>query len=43
VAYTRALDAAGIPYFVTEFEERMSSFEHLQIQLETFMENVMFS
>ena len=42
VAYTRALDAAGIPYFVSEFEEGMTSFEHLQIQLETFVENVLF-
>jgi benzoyl-CoA reductase subunit C len=42
VAYSRALDAAGIPYFVTEFEEKMTSFDHLQIQLETFVENLMF-
>ena len=42
VAYSRALDAEGIPYFVSEFEERMSSFDHLQIQLETFVENVLF-
>lgn len=43
VAYSRALDAARISYFVTEFEERMSSYDHLQIQLETFIENVMFA
>jgi benzoyl-CoA reductase subunit C len=43
VAYSRALEAAGISYFVTEFEERMSSYDHLQIQLETFIENVMFA
>ena len=42
VAYSRALDAEHIPYFVSEFEERMSSFDHLQIQLETFVENVLF-
>ena len=42
VAYSKALDEAGIPYFVSEFEERMTSFEHLQIQLETFVENVLF-
>lgn len=42
VAYARALDEAGVPYFVSEFEERMSSFDHLQIQLETFIENVLF-
>jgi benzoyl-CoA reductase subunit C len=42
VAYARALDEAGIPYFITEFEEGMTSFDHLQIQLETFIENVLF-
>jgi len=42
VAYVRALDAAHIPYFVSEFEENMSSFDHLEIQLETFVENLMF-
>jgi benzoyl-CoA reductase subunit C len=43
VAYSRALDEAGIPYFVTEFEESMTSFENLQTQLETFVENVLFA
>ena len=43
VAYARALDAAGISYFLTEFEERMTGYDHLQIQLETFIENVMFA
>ena len=42
VALQRALDAAHIPYFVSEFEESMSSFDHLEIQLETFVENLMF-
>ena len=42
VAYTHALDQAGIPYFVSEFEENMSSFETLAVQLETFVENLMF-
>jgi len=43
VAYAHALDREGIPYFVTEFEERMSSFDHLQVQLETFVENLLFA
>ncbi len=43
VAYAQALDAEGVPYFVTEFEERMTSFDHLQIQLETFVENILFA
>ena len=42
VAYTHALDGAGIPYFVSEFEENMTSFDNLAIQLETFIENLMF-
>jgi benzoyl-CoA reductase subunit C len=43
VTYARALDAQGVPYFISEFEERMTTFEHLQIQLETFVENVIFA
>lgn len=42
VAYAKALDEAHIPYFVTEFEEKMSSFDQVQIQLETFVENILF-
>jgi benzoyl-CoA reductase subunit C len=42
VAYMKALDEQGIPYFVTEFEEKMTSFDGLQIQLETFVENLLF-
>jgi benzoyl-CoA reductase subunit C len=43
VAYTYALDEYGTPYFVSEFEENMTSFDHLEIQLETFMENILFA
>ncbi|MDP3773610.1 MAG: 2-hydroxyacyl-CoA dehydratase [Gemmatimonadales bacterium] len=42
VVYTRALDQRGIPYFVSEFEENMTSFDGLEIQLETFVENLLF-
>jgi benzoyl-CoA reductase subunit C len=42
VAYTRELDVKNVPYFVSEFEENMSSFEGLEIQLETFIENILF-
>ena len=42
VAYTRALDEKNVPYFVSEFEENMTSFDHLEIQLETFIENLLF-
>jgi benzoyl-CoA reductase subunit C len=43
VAYAKALDTAGIPYFISEFEESMTSFDQMQIQLETFVENLMFA
>jgi benzoyl-CoA reductase subunit C len=43
VAYTRCLDQENIPYFVSEFEENMTSFDHLAIQLETFVENILFN
>jgi benzoyl-CoA reductase subunit C len=42
VVHTRALDQHGIPYFVSEFEENMTSFDQLEIQLETFVENLLF-
>ncbi len=42
VGYVHALDGAKIPYFVTEFEENMTSFDTLEIQLETFVENLLF-
>jgi benzoyl-CoA reductase subunit C len=42
VAYTRTLDQQGVPYFVSEFEENMTSLDHLEIQLETFVENILF-
>ncbi len=42
VAFTKGLEEHQIPYFVSEFEENMSSFESLAIQLETFAENVLF-
>jgi benzoyl-CoA reductase subunit C len=42
VGYVHTLDEAKVPYFVTEFEENMTSFEGLEIQLETFVENLLF-
>ena len=41
VAYSEALDEEDIPYFVTEFEETMARYDHLKIQLETFVENIL--
>lgn len=42
VVFSKGLEEAGIPYFVTEFEENMSGFESLAVQLETFAENLLF-
>jgi benzoyl-CoA reductase subunit C len=43
VAYSHHLDGAEVPYFVTEFEENMTSFTTLELQLETFTENLLFA
>lgn len=43
VTYCKMLDEEGIPYFVSEFEENQTTFDHLGIQLETFIENILFS
>jgi benzoyl-CoA reductase subunit C len=42
VAYAKALEAHKIPYFVSEFEENQTTFEDIVLQMETFVENVMF-
>ena len=42
VTYIQMLEGEGIPYFISEFEEKMTSFDHLEIQLETFVENILF-
>ncbi len=43
VTYSKMLDEEGIPYFISEFEENQTTFDHLGIQLETFVENILFS
>lgn len=42
VAYSKALDEHKIPYFISEFEENQNTFDHISIQLETFVENLIF-
>ncbi|GMR11733.1 MAG: 2-hydroxyacyl-CoA dehydratase family protein [Anaerolineae bacterium] len=42
VAYAKVLDESGVPYFLNEFEEKMTSFDQIQVQLETFTENILF-
>jgi benzoyl-CoA reductase subunit C len=43
VAYIQMLDQEGISYFVSEFEENMSTLDQMEIQLETFVESILFA
>jgi benzoyl-CoA reductase subunit C len=42
VAYSRALDARKIPYLMLEFEEKMSALERMRMEVETFVESILF-
>ena len=42
VAYQRALEDRGIPFLLLEFEEKMTAFEQLRMQVETFAESILF-
>lgn len=42
VNYSRALDASGIPHLVLEFEEKMTVFEQMRMEVETFAESLLF-
>ena len=41
VNYIRALEAAGVPYLVLEFEEKMTVFEQMRMEIETFAESLL--
>ncbi len=43
LAWSKHLDEAGIPYLVLEFEEKMTSFEQMAMQVETFAESLLFA
>jgi benzoyl-CoA reductase subunit C len=43
VAWSKHLDAERIAYLVLEFEEKMTSFEQMGMQLETFAESLLFA
>ncbi len=38
----RHLEDAGIPYLILEFEEKMTVFEQIRSQVETFVESILF-
>jgi benzoyl-CoA reductase subunit C len=42
VAYSHALEARGIPYLMLEFEEKMSGLERMRMEVETFVESILF-
>ena len=42
VANQHALDAQGLPCLMLEFEERMSGFERMRMEVETFAESILF-
>lgn len=43
LALSRHLNAVGIPHLVLEFEEKMTSFEQMAMQVETFAEALLFN
>ena len=42
-ACAEALSAAGIPYLILEFEERTTVFEQTRMEMETFVESILFA
>jgi benzoyl-CoA reductase subunit C len=42
VLYRRALEARGVPYLHMEFEEKSTTYEQARLQLETFVESILF-
>ena len=42
VLYKERLEAAGIPYVHVEFEEKMTTFDNVRTQVETFVESILF-
>lgn len=43
LAWSKHLDGENIPYLVLEFEEKMTSFEQMSMQVETFAESLLFA
>lgn len=43
VAWSKHLDETGTAYLILEFEEKMTSFEQMAMQLETFAESLLFA
>jgi len=42
VGYSGALDEAGVPHLILEFEEKATVFEQVRMEIETFAESLLF-
>jgi benzoyl-CoA reductase subunit C len=42
VAYQKTLEAKQIPFLLLDFEEKMTAFERMRMEVETFMESILF-
>jgi len=42
VAYSKALEERGVPFLMLEFEEKMSGLERMRMEVETFVESILF-
>jgi benzoyl-CoA reductase subunit C len=42
VAYQKSLEDKGIPFLLLDFEEKMTAFERMRMEVETFVESILF-
>ena len=42
VAYQKTLEAKHIPFLLLDFEEKMTAFERMRMEVETFVESILF-
>ena len=42
VAYQKSLEEKGIPFLLLDFEEKMTAFERMRMEVETFVESILF-
>ncbi len=42
VAYSKTLEEKKIPFLVLDFEEKMTAFERMRMEVETFVESILF-
>ena len=43
VLFRRELEREGIPHLLLEYEEKMFTFDRLQMEIETFVESLLFA